>query len=194
MASIISDSISPRPCPNGHESRFSVGKSASLCGYALCIAGLVMNRCRLEAQGYRGHSDAELRAFGRWLRFAPTLCTLGIVAGTALASPAVLALVGATALVGSFAPRHPFDYLYMHAVRPILGSPAIPPTTAERKFACAMATAWLAATAIAFQRGALGTGYALGTLLASVAALVSATDFCVPSLIYGYLKRRRGWL
>ncbi len=44
--------------------------------------------------------------------------------------------------------------------------------------------AWLVATATAFQLGAPGLGYPLGGLMAIIAALVSATDLCIPSLIY----------
>jgi hypothetical protein len=54
-----------------------------------------------------------------------------------------------------------------------------------------LASAWLVATGWAFQMGADALGYVLGVPLALVAALVSITHICIPSMIYGALFRRR---
>jgi hypothetical protein len=67
----------------------------------------------------------------------------------------------------------------------------LPPNGAPRRFACALGTAWLGATGLAFQLGAMTTGYALGGALISVAGLVSFTHYCIPSLIYQTLFARR---
>lgn len=105
--------------------------------------------------------------------------------GTALASRATLWALGATALVGAATPRHPFDWLYLGVVRPLVREPWRPPNGAPRRFACGLAAARLGATGWAFHAGAAAAGYALGGVLAAVALLVSATDICIPSLLYG---------
>lgn len=61
-----------------------------------------------------------------------------------------------------------------------------------RRFACGIATVWLVVTGWAFHSGALALGYALGIPLILVAALVSITHICIPSLIYNALFRRGG--
>ena len=43
---------------------------------------------------------------------------------------------------------------------------------------------WLVATALAFETGIAWLGYVLGGALTSVAAVVSVTNFCIPSLTY----------
>ena len=43
------------------------------------------------------------------------------------------------------------------------------------------------ATAVAFEGGVAWLGYTLGGVLVSIAALVSITHFCIPSLTYQLL-------
>jgi len=57
-------------------------------------------RQRLEAQGFYGLDDAALREIGPWLRWSPALCTLSMLAGVGLASPAILWALAATAFLG----------------------------------------------------------------------------------------------
>lgn len=85
---------------------------------------------------------------------------------------------------GVVLPRHPFDNLYNHGFRNLTGTRARPPNGAPRRFACALAAAWLGATGLAFQMDAMTAGHALGGALIAVAGLVSVTHFCNPSLLY----------
>ena len=80
-------------------------------------------------QGYGALSDSERRSLWLGLRFSPLLCFAGITLGTVLARPELLLVMAATAFVGGFlTPKHPFDYVYDAALRPLLGGPSVPPS------------------------------------------------------------------
>jgi hypothetical protein len=146
----------------------------------------------LTMQGYGGLSDGERRSLWLGLRFSPVLCLTGIALGTALASPALLLAMAVTAGVGGFlTAKHPFDYVYDAVLRPLLGGPRVPPSPAPRRFACQMATPWIAAIAVAFWVGAPMVAWVLAVPLLVVAAANTITNWCLPSLIYGLLHRRQ---
>lgn len=146
----------------------------------------------LAMQGYGSLSDGERRSLWLGLRFSPVLCLTGIALGTALASPALLLVMAVTAGVGGFlTAKHPFDYVYDAVLRPLLGGPRVPPSPAPRRFACQMATPWIAAIAIALWVGAPTVAWVLAVPLLVVAAANTATNWCLPSLIYGLLHRRQ---
>lgn len=148
-------------------------------------------RRRLEAQGFSGLDDAAIEEVGPWLRWSPALCTLFMIAGVTLQSPAVLWGLAATAFLGALLPFHPFDLLYNHGARHLTGTRPLPHQGPQRRFACGIATVWLAATGWSFYSGAAMLGYVLGIPLILVAALVSVTHICIPSMIYNALLRPR---
>lgn len=148
-------------------------------------------RHRLEEQGFCGLDDATLAEVGPWLRWSPVLCTFFMVLGVAMQSPVVLWLLAATAFFGAFLPFHPFDLLYNHGLRHLTGTRPFPHNGPQRKFACGLASVWLIATGFAFHAGASTLGFSLGVPLILVAALVSVTHICIPSIIYNFLFRRR---
>ena len=148
-------------------------------------------RSRLEAQGFCGLDDATLEEVGPWLRWSPALCTVFMATGTFLESPLVLWGLAITAFLGALMPFHPFDLLYNYGARYITGTWSLPHHGPQRRFACGIAFVWLIATGWAFHSGAATLGYVLGVPLILVAALVSITHFCIPSLIYNTLFRRK---
>lgn len=147
-------------------------------------------RCRIEAEGFHGLDDATLDEIGPWLRWSPALCTVSMITGVALQSPALLWALAGTAFLGALLPFHPFDLLYNHGMRHLTGTRALPRQGPQRRFACGIATAWLVATGWAFHAGATLAGYVLGVPLILV-AVVSFTHICIPSLIYNTLSRSR---
>jgi hypothetical protein len=150
------------------------------------------SRSCLTMQGYGSLSDEERRSLWLGLRFSTGLCFAGIALGAALASPALLLAMAVTALIGGFvAPKHPFDYLYDVALRPLLGGPTAPPSPAPRRFACQLAAPWIVAIAVAFLAGAPALAWILAVPLLLVAATVTTTNWCLPSLIYGLLHGRQ---
>ena len=145
----------------------------------------------LTMQGYDSLSDGERRSLWLGLRFSPLLCLTGIALGVVLASPALLLAMAVTAGVGGFlTAKHPFDYVYDAALRPLLGGPRVPPSPAPRRFSCQLASPWIAAIAIAFWADAAVIAWVLAVPLLVVAATVTVTNWCLPSLIYGLLNRR----
>lgn len=148
-------------------------------------------RCRLEAQGFLGLDDDALQELAPWLRWSPAFCTLFMIVGVAAKSPMVLWALAATAFAGALLPFHPFDLLYNYGARHFTGTRPLPHQGPQRRFACGVAAAWLIATGWAFQTGAVTMGLALGIPLILVAGLVSFTHYCIPSLIYNTLFRKR---
>ncbi len=139
---------------------------------------------RLRAQGYTKFSDTEVSSFAFGNRFAFKLCTAVVLIGVGSANQAILTAMMFVALAGVILPYHPFDYIYNHLLRQPLNKPKLPPRSKQLKFACAMATIWLATTIWLFCEGFTLSGYVVGGLLAATAALVSVTDICIPSIIY----------
>jgi len=102
--------------------------------------------------------------------------------------------LGASALrcLGAFLPNHPFDVVYNHGLRHLLGTRPLPRSRAPRRFACAVATVWLTPTGLAFFAGATTVGYVLGAAFVLAALVPTLTDFCIPSFFYGLLFGKRG--
>jgi Domain of unknown function (DUF4395) len=150
------------------------------------------SRGRLTMQGYGSLREEERRSLWLGLRFSFGLCFAGIALGVALASPVLLLAMAVTAGVGGFlTAKHPFDYVYDGTLRPLLGGPSVPPSPAPRRFACQLATPWIAAIAVAFLADAAVIAWVLAVPLLAVAATVTATNWCLPSLIYGLLHGQR---
>ena len=151
-----------------------------------------VTRGRLEAQGFVGLDDGTLAEVGRWLRLAPALCAGWAAVGTALASPLVLWALMPLAALGALGHGHPFDALYNHGIRHLLGTRRLPPYRAPRRFACAVATVWLGLAGGAFLLAASVVGYLLGVAFTLAALVPTLTDFCIPSYVYGLLVGRPG--
>ncbi len=153
-------------------------------------------RSRLETQGFVGLTDTTLAEVEPWLRLSPALCTVLVGVGTVLPSPTMLWVMAAIAVMGALLPFHPFDGIYNFAIRFLMRMGPLPHNSAPRRFACGLAAAWLAATALAFESGAMTLGYILGGVLTAVGALVATTHFCIPSTLYcaifGQPTKRRG--
>ncbi|MDZ4809789.1 MAG: DUF4395 domain-containing protein [Bacteroidota bacterium] len=148
-------------------------------------------RKRLETQGYIGFTDAELYNFKFGIRFAYYLCGSLVLFGLLFTSRKILSVALVIAAIGAFPPYHPFDYLYNYAVRHLRNKPRMPPRANQGRFACAIATVWLAGTIYLFYLGLNTWGYIAGGILVIIATLVSTTDICIPSMIYNFLFKAR---
>ena len=151
----------------------------------------LVTRSRLEAQGFCNLDDTALNELAPWLRWSPAFCTIFMTVGVALNSSIILWALAGTAFLGALLPFHPFDLLYNYGARYLTGTRSLPNQGPQRRFACGIATVWLIATGWAFQVGAPLLGYLLGVPLIFVAALVSITHFCIPSLIYNTVFKTR---
>jgi hypothetical protein len=148
-------------------------------------------RKRLETQGYIGFTDAELNDSKFGIRFAYYLCGSLVVLGLVFTSITILSVAMVIAFIGTLPPYHPFDYIYNYAVRYVLNKPKMPPRANQGRFACGIATVWLAGTIYLFYIGLNIWGYIVGGILVSIATLVSTTDICIPSMIYNLLFKRK---
>ena len=138
----------------------------------------------LDIQGFDDVNDATLAQTEVWLRMSPALCAAVAAVGTALASPWILWVLAAIAALGAAFPSHPFDLLYNVGIRRITGAPPLPENRAPRRFACAMASAWLVVTGALFAAGLSVAGYVLGFTFVGTATLVATTHICIPSMIF----------
>lgn len=145
-------------------------------------------------QGYGRFTASELAALRFGIRFPYAVCAVVAALGIATTSVEAVAGLAVIAFLGVVLPYHPLDYIYNHGLRQLLRRPKLPVRTPQTKFACMVATAWLAVTAILFWRGLLVAGVIWGGVLVALATLVSTTDICIPSMIYNLFiarKRRR---
>lgn len=147
-------------------------------------------RGNLTTQGYC-LPDGERRALWLGLRFSTGTCLALVVAGLALESAVFLTLLCGIAVLAGFSSRHPFDYVWNHAVRHITGAPALPPNPRRRRDAFKIGTAWLALVALLLAAGANTAALVTGVLLVAACATVTLTNLCLPSEVLSRLERLR---
>jgi hypothetical protein len=102
----------------------------------------VWMRSNLATQGYC-LSDAERRELWLGLRFSTGLCLTLVVVALALESPVMVFVLSGIGVIAGFSARHPFDHLWNHGVRHLVGGPPLPPSPIRRRHAFRVATAWL---------------------------------------------------
>ena len=141
-------------------------------------------RQRIQAQGFCGFDDATYARINYPLRLSPAICMMWAAIGTALESPAILWALVPFAALGAILRGHPFDILYNHGLRHLLGTQPLPPYPSRRRFACLLATLMLAAAALSFQVGLSAVGHTVGWSLVAAAFVNVSIGFCVPSFVY----------
>jgi len=145
-------------------------------------------RANLTTQGYC-LTDDERRALAVGLRFSTGVClSLAVIALGLESAPMIFVLSGVGALAG-FTSRHPFDYLWNHAVRRLLAGPMLPPNPTRRRHAFKIATAWLLVVGTLLAAGATVIALALGGLLVAACATVTAANLCLPSEALAWRER-----
>jgi Domain of unknown function (DUF4395) len=147
-------------------------------------------RRNLATQGYR-LADGDARALRVGLRFPTALCLALVVTALALQSALMVALLVPIGAVAGWTGRHPFDHLWNHGARHPVGAPELPPNPTRRRHSFKLATVWLAGVAGLLAAGATTAALALGGVLVGVCALVTATNFCIPSTMLAGLERLR---
>jgi hypothetical protein len=145
----------------------------------------------LVVQGY-WLSAEEIRALRLRLRYPTALCLAAVVTGLALQSALMLLALVPIGVVAGWTPRHPFDLIWNHGLRHLSGAPELPPNPTPRRHAFKLASAWLLAVGLLFAVGQPTAALILGGVLVSVCALVTVTNFCIPSTLLGIWWRWRG--
>jgi hypothetical protein len=146
-------------------------------------------RSNLTTQGYC-LSDRERRELALGLRFSTGLCLSLVVVALALQSPAMVFVMSGIGLVAGFGARHPFDHVWNHGVRHLVGGPPLPPNPTRRRHAFKVATAWLLVVGSLMAAGASMIALVLGGLLVGVCAAVTAMNLCLPSEALSWWERR----
>ena len=146
-------------------------------------------RANLTTQGYR-LSEQDSRALWLGLRFAGATCMTLVIVALALTSPAMIFSLAGVGLVASLGPRHPFDHVWNHAARRIVGGPPVPPTARGRRFGFRVATAWLVAVGALLAAGATTSGVVVGILLLAACAPFTLLNLCIPSVALAWWERR----
>jgi hypothetical protein len=147
-------------------------------------------RENLTTQDYH-LTEAERRRLAVGLRVSTGPCLSLVVVALELQSPLMVFALTAIGLVASFAAHHPFDHLWNHGVRDLLGGPVLPPNPRRRRDAFKVATVCLALVATLFAADAAMAALVLGGLLVAACATVTATNLCLPSEALAWLERRR---
>jgi hypothetical protein len=146
-------------------------------------------RANLSMQGY-AIGDGERRRLWLGLRFPTALCLALVVTALLLQSALLLAALVPIGAVAGWTSRHPFDHLWNHALRRVFRARELPPNPTRRRHAFKLATVWLALCAGLFAAGASTIALMLGGMLVAVCGLVTATNFCIPSLMLGWWDHR----
>ena len=155
---------------------------------AVNTAGAWM-RANLTTQGYC-LDDAARSELWLGLRFSTGLCLSLVVVALALESPAMVFALAGIGVFAGLAPRHPFDYVWNHAVRHLLGAPALPPNPRRRRHAFKLAGAWLLAVGALLAAGATTPALIVGGLLVAACGTVTATNLCLPSEALAWWESR----
>jgi len=150
---------------------------------------LEITRWLVELQGYADIPDDQLRAIDYGLRTGPFFCMTLAAIGTVVASPSLLLALSGIAGLGALLGSNAFDVFYNHGLRHALNGPELPVYPAPRRFACAVASAWLVVTAGLLLAGFATAGSVMGWLLVATAAVPVTTGFCVPSFTYRMITR-----
>jgi hypothetical protein len=135
-------------------------------------------------------SDGERRELWLGLRFSTGVCLTLVVVALALESPVMLFELSCVGVTAGLSARHPFDHLWNHGVRHLVGGPPLPPNPTRRHHAFKIATAWLVVVGGLLAAGATIVALALGGLLVAACATVTATNLCLPSEALGWWERR----
>jgi hypothetical protein len=145
----------------------------------------------MEIQGILGLSDEQLTVHRAGFRFAYQLCFTITAVGLVFQSIPILLVANLAAFIAVFPPNHTFDYVYNHGVRHLLKRPKLPHRTIQGRFACGIATIWLATTIFLFSQGLALAATITGAVLLMPAGLVAFIDVCIPSMIYNLIFLRR---
>jgi hypothetical protein len=143
----------------------------------------------LTTQGY-SLGNEERRELSLALRFSTGLCLTLVIVALALESPVMVFALAGIGVIAGFSARHPFDHVWNHLIRHMVGGPALPPNPTRRRHAFKVATLWLVIVGGLLSAGATTAALLLGGLLVAACAMVTAVNLCIPSEALAWWERR----
>jgi len=144
----------------------------------------------LEVQGYC-LSREESQRLRVGLRFPTALCLALVLTALALQSAVLTLAMVPIGVVAGWTQRHPFDLIWNHGLRQLTDAPELPPNPLPRRHAFKLATVWLLAVGLLFALDRNTMALLLSGSLIGVCALVTVTNFCIPSTLLAAFMRRR---
>lgn len=146
---------------------------------------------RLRAQGYSRETIEELNDLAFGIRFAYRACVTLLLVAVLTQSVALFGVMLGIAFLGIVLPNHPFDYVYNYTLRRTWNRLKLPARSQQLKFACTIATAWIATVTYLMANGNATAATLMAAALILVALSPSTIDFCLPSVIYNALFQRK---
>jgi hypothetical protein len=146
-------------------------------------------RSNLRTQGYR-ISDAECRRLVVGVRFSSGLCLALVTTALALESPGMVFTLAVIGAIAGTSARHPFDHVWNHAARHLVGGPPLPPNPIPRRHGFKVASASLLVAGTLFTAGAATAALILGGTLVAACAALTAANLCLPSEALAWWERR----
>jgi hypothetical protein len=154
-------------------------------------------RVRLEIQGFGHVPDDLLIQAGLWLRLPFMVYAFLGLLGTIFLSPWLLWVMVPLGAAGAAYPVHPVDRVYNRWFRTVTGTGSLPPRAAPSRFAHGMLAACFLVAGLGFWEEIETIGYAAGWTATGLTVLTSATNICVPSIVYrgifGFSKGTAEW-
>ena len=139
---------------------------------------------RLRAQGYSSETNLTLNEMAFGIRFAYRACTTVLIVAILTKSITLFSIMIGIAFLGVVLPNHPFDYIYNYLLSARMKKPKLPARSNQLKFACMIATLWLASIIYLISTNNITVALIMATILVGIAALPGTIDLCIPSLIY----------
>ena len=146
---------------------------------------------RLRAQGYTSETKKELTGMAFGIRFAYRACIAILTVAMVTQSIVLFGVMLGIAFLGIVLPNHPFDYIYNFTLSGWMNRPKVPARSPQLKFACSIATAWIAAVIYLMVTGQTTLGTIMTINLIVIAMFPATSDFCIPSAIYNALFRSK---
>lgn len=144
----------------------------------------------LTAQGYELSAE-QRRSLRIGVRLSTALCLALVVVGLATQSALLILALVPIGAVGGWTARHPFDALWNHGLRHLVGGPLLPANPQPRRHTFKLATLWLLGIGLLFALDYATAALALGAVLVAVCSVVTITNFCLPSVMFGAWQRWR---
>lgn len=144
----------------------------------------------LIQQGYTSCSLSDLNSMSNGLRFTPLFCMGLAIAGLFIQNPYIHWGLAALGILPFWFPNHhPFDLLYNHVIRKIVGAVKLPPNPLQRRIACVMGGMMNIGIGFGFYLNNPIIAYVFAGILIPLQIIVITTHFCVASWMYeGFLK------
>ena len=138
-------------------------------------------RRRIEAQGFTGLSDEQIRKLDPWIRFTPFVNALMAVLASLRVSAGLFGFLGMMSLLGVVLPQHPFSVFYNHSIRLLEGTPKVPRSALRRRIVFLVVGLLALSAGASLATGHTHLGLALGLGLAALQGFVAAHQLCVIS-------------